>query len=95
MDVTRIRRMSVYPPLGVARVGNSEADDGWYFASEVRGRPADLPATQGGPGRDDAGRILRQAVRFRIYAHLDDDEVVEVTVGDNVRDRVECHCRQS
>lgn len=85
MDAARISKLSVYPPLGIARVGNSMVENGWYLASEVAGRPADLPVTQGAPGRDDAGHILRQAVRFRVYAHLDDGQVVEIKAGDNVK----------
>lgn len=79
-----IKRVSIYPPLGLARLGNSEAPDGWFLATQVRGRPPQLPTSLGGPGRDDDGRILRQAVLFHVYAELDDGRIVEVTAGDQV-----------
>ena len=77
-----IERVSVYPPLGLARVGNAPGEDAWFFASEVRG--ATPTSAEAMPWRDSQGRILRQAVRFRVYAHLDTGDVVEVVDGDGV-----------
>jgi L-Lysine epsilon oxidase N-terminal len=58
---TQIVRAAIYPPIGVARVGNSE--DEFFLAPEV---PDPLPEK---PGfyRDAAGALKRQAARFRIY----------------------------
>jgi len=74
-----IERVAVYPPLGIARVGNAPGDTAWFFGSEIRGKTPDLPDAGSGPGRDEEGKILRQAVRFRAYAHLKDGSVVELT----------------
>lgn len=51
----------IYPSIGVARVGNST--DEYLIGPEVCD-PQPLPP---GSYRDDAGRLKRQAARFRIY----------------------------
>src|SRR5687767_3736696 len=58
---TQIVKAAIYPPIGVARVGNSE--DEFFLAPEV---PDPLPEP---PGfyRDGEGALKRQAARFRIY----------------------------
>lgn len=58
---TLIVKATIYPPIGVARVGNSATE--YYLGPEV---PAPLPEA---PGfyRDADGAIKRQAARFRIY----------------------------
>ncbi|MDU8910758.1 LodA/GoxA family CTQ-dependent oxidase [Aestuariicoccus sp. MJ-SS9] len=50
---------AIYPPIGVMRVGN--APDGYYVGPEVT-HP--LPEKT---YRDDQGRLLREAARFRVY----------------------------
>jgi hypothetical protein len=52
---------AIYPPIGIARVGNSK--EGFFLAPEV---PDPLPEP---PGfyRDKEGALKRQAARFRIY----------------------------
>lgn len=57
----RIVKAAIYPPIGVARVGNSEEE--FFLAPEV---PDPLPEP---PGfyRDKSGALKRQAARFRIY----------------------------
>ncbi|MFL6245359.1 MAG: LodA/GoxA family CTQ-dependent oxidase [Thermoanaerobaculia bacterium] len=57
----QIVKAAIYPPIGVARVGNSE--DEFFLAPEV---PDPLPEK---PGfyRDAEGALKRQAARFRIY----------------------------
>ena len=59
---TQIVKAAIYPPIGIARVGNSE--DEFFLAPEV---PDPLPEK---PGfyRDAEGALKRQAARFRIYA---------------------------
>lgn len=56
-----IVKAAIYPPIGVARVGNSTTD--FYIGPEV---PDPLPEA---PGfyRDAKGAIKREAARFRIY----------------------------
>jgi len=58
---TAIVRAAIYPPIGVARVGNSEKE---YFIGPEVAAPAPQP-----PGfyRDSKGALKRQAARFRIY----------------------------
>ena len=69
-------KAAIFPPLGVARVGNSPEH---YFASELPGRAAVAP----GGYKDAQGRIKKQAVRFRIYGLNDEGRVVrELTAAD-------------
>jgi hypothetical protein len=59
-----IASVAIYPPLGIARVGNS---DEYYLASDLPGK---APVSADGY-KDARGRIKKQAACFRIYA-LDD-----------------------
>lgn len=73
-----IQSVAIYPPLGIARVGNS---DEFFLASEIPGQP---PVPENGY-KDALGRVKKQAVRFRIYGIGENGEVIkELTVGDNV-----------
>jgi hypothetical protein len=54
-------RAAIFPPIGVARVGNSR--DGWFVGPEVT-HPAPQPL---GFYRDAAGALKREVARFRIY----------------------------
>src|SRR5579872_2293722 len=75
---------SIFPKIGISRVGNS---DEWFIGPESPGVPAD-PV---GGYKDEAGRVKRQGARFRIYGFDADGNVVrEVSakVGDNVSWRV-------
>ncbi|MFC8722394.1 LodA/GoxA family CTQ-dependent oxidase [Kitasatospora sp. NPDC057198] len=55
----------IHPAIGVARVGNSTAADGWFHGPET---PAPEPAPVGFY-KDAAGAVKRQAARFRIYGY--------------------------
>jgi hypothetical protein len=83
MDPASIQTLRVYPPLGVARVGNARGEDDYIIGPEVIGGPPTLP--DGDPARyvEDFRtsdlHIKRQAVRFRVYAHLKDGTVEEIT----------------
>lgn len=57
----QIHSLAIFPPLGIARVGNS---DEYYFAPEIPGQPGN---PEGG-FKDRQGRIKKQVTRFRIYA---------------------------
>ena len=57
----RIVSAAIFPPIGVCRVGNSEAE--FFIGPEV---PDPLPR-QPGFYRDATGALKRQAARFRIY----------------------------
>lgn len=67
----------IHPAIGVARLGNSPSK--YFVGPEVPGR-YDTPA---GGYHDEAGRIARQAARFRIYGYNAAGEVVrEITADD-------------
>jgi len=68
---------TIHPAIGVARVGNSPSE--YFLGPEV---PGPHPEPDGG-FKDAAGRIKRQAARFRIYGLDADGNVVrELTSQD-------------
>lgn len=71
---TTVVKAAIYPPIGIARVGNSP--DAFYFAPEV---PDPIPHA---PGfyRDANGALKREAARFRLYGlNAAGQAVVELT----------------
>jgi len=80
LDPADVARVAIYPPIGLARVGNAPGEDDYFVASEIRGgTPVDTDGF-----RDEEGRIKRQAVRFRVYAHMKDGSVLELSHGGGV-----------
>ncbi|NEQ64002.1 MAG: hypothetical protein F6K21_00440 [Symploca sp. SIO2D2] len=73
----QITKVSIYPPIGIARVGN--APDDYYFAPEIPGQPAQVE----GGYKDSQGRLKKQVVRFRIYGLNDQDEVIKELTADD------------
>ena len=71
-----ITRVAIYPPIGVARVGNSAE---YYLASDLPGVMADAA----GGFKDGTGRVKKQVVRFRIYGFDKDDQVVAELTANN------------
>jgi hypothetical protein len=69
MNLNLVVEARIHPAIGVARVGNS---DEFFIGPEV---PYPTAAPQGGY-RDSAGRLKRQAARFRIYGYDRDGNVV-------------------
>ncbi|SDD09359.1 Iron-containing redox enzyme [Bradyrhizobium brasilense] len=72
VDLANVAYCKIFPPIGIGRVGDSEETDGYFIAPEYPGGSIETPH---GPVehdafryRDRAGRIKRQAARFRIYA---------------------------
>ena len=65
-DRGQIEQIVIHPAIGVARVGNSPHE--WFLGPET---PGPHPVPPGG-FKDAAGRIKRQAARFRLYG-LDGD----------------------
>ena len=63
MDKTKIKSIAIYPPIGIARIGNAPE---YFLASEV---PGVEPSPKDGY-KDAEGRIKKQAVKFKIYAFL-------------------------
>ena len=64
-NADQISRVAIYPPIGIARVGNS---DEYFIASDVPG----VVTTPPGGFKDGQGRVKKQVARFRLYA-LDKD----------------------
>ena len=69
-------RYAIHPSIGVARVGNSPSE--FYLApDELGGLPEECNASGNGTGekvrrfKDAAGRMRRQAARFRIFRYGD------------------------
>jgi L-Lysine epsilon oxidase N-terminal len=88
IDANAISELKIYPPIGIARVGNARGADDYVIGPEVIGGAPILPGTKPEqPARyvDDFhtanGEIKRQAARFRIYAHMKDGSVQEVTAA--------------
>jgi hypothetical protein len=83
MDPALIETLEVYPPIGIARVGNADGNDDYIIGPEVIGGlptlPDGSPAQYVGDFRTSDGRIKRQAARFRVYARLKDGTVEEIT----------------
>ncbi|MFF0392932.1 LodA/GoxA family CTQ-dependent oxidase [Kitasatospora sp. NPDC004615] len=69
----------IHPAIGMARIGNSTREDGWFYGPET---PDPEPAPVGFY-KDDSGAIKRQAARFRIYGYDSRHEVVrELTASE-------------
>lgn len=84
-----IASLTIYPPLGVARVGNADGNGEYVIASEVVGGWPTLPSGDAAKYESDFrtadGKIKRQAVRFRIYATSTDGRSFEITARDGIR----------
>lgn len=73
-----IASVAIYPPLGIARVGNSNE---YFLASDVPGVP---PVNNNGY-KDSEGRIKKQVPVFRIYGFDAEGNVLqELTTGGNI-----------
>jgi hypothetical protein len=88
IDPNAIQELKVYPPLAIARVGNAGGPDDYVIGPEIIGGPPTLPgplperpARYVGDFRTANGEIKRQAARFRVYAHMKDGSVQEVTAA--------------
>lgn len=82
----QIAVLKVYPPIGVARVGNAAGPDEFVIGTETIGGAATIadgrgerPALYVEDFRNGLGEIKRQAARFRVYAHMKDGAVHEIT----------------
>ena len=75
----------IYPPIGIARVGNAPEQSSNIGPDVYRGLPTNpdgSPFTEA-DFRDDQNRLCRQAARFRIYRHTagGSEEVTLATPG--------------
>jgi len=78
--MSEIAFCKIFPPIGIARVGDSLSKDGWFLGPEV---PEDRNRPETFSFRDENGRIKRQAARFRIYAFDKDGlPIKELTADD-------------
>jgi hypothetical protein len=79
IETGKIAYCKIFPGVGIARLGNSP--DEFFIGPESPGETA----SPVGGFKDKAGRIKRQAARFRLYAFDKDDVCLgEVTAGDGV-----------
>jgi hypothetical protein len=79
IDTGKIAYCQIYPGLGIARIGNSSTE--FFIGPET---PGQVVAPIGG-FKDKAGRIKRQAARFRLYAFDKDNACLgELTAGDKI-----------
>lgn len=74
---TAIIRAAIYPGIGIARLGNSEAE--FFLAPEV----PDPPRKRIGFYRDATGARKRQAQGFRVYGLNADGRAVAELTADN------------
>jgi hypothetical protein len=69
-NYNEIASISIYPSIGIARVGNSITE--YFIGPEIPGMiPQDHQNF-----RDAQGRIKRQAVRFRVFGKDKNDQVI-------------------
>jgi len=78
-----IVRAAIHPALGIARVGDSEAD--YYIGPEVT-HPEPLQGY-----RDATGVLKREVARFHIYGYNGAGEVVQELTADNADIRWQVH----
>ncbi len=88
---TDVASIKVHPGIGIARVGNAQpantADRSFFYYGPEEPNRTVHPAQ--GPYKDPAGRILRQAQRFRVYAYRADGTLQgEIVSGDSVNGTV-------
>jgi hypothetical protein len=77
MEKSKIENIAIFPPIGIARIGNSPE---YFLASEI---PGVEPVPSDGY-KDVEGRIKKQAVKFRVYAFDKDGNVLgEITSQDS------------
>jgi L-Lysine epsilon oxidase N-terminal/L-lysine epsilon oxidase C-terminal domain/Iron-containing redox enzyme len=79
IDTGKIAYCQIFPGVGIARLGNST--DEFFVGPETPGETA----SPVGGFKDKAGRVKRQAARFRLYAYDKDNVCLgEITAGDQV-----------
>jgi hypothetical protein len=88
IDPNAIQHLKVYPPIGVARVGNASGPNDFVIGPEtiggyptVLGEHPERPARYLGDFRAANSEIKRQAARFRVYAHMNDGSIREITAN--------------
>lgn len=75
MDVKKIKKVAIYPAIGIARIGNSPE---YFMASEIPGK---APDPEGGY-KDGNNLFKKQVPLFRIYAlDKDNNPIGEIKQG--------------
>lgn len=75
----RIVYAKIHPSIGIARVGNSKKEDGFYIGPQVVDPAPKAP----GAYRDNSGALKREVAEFRIYGYDGEGRVVrELHMGD-------------
>lgn len=79
LEDTAIVYAKIHPSIGIARVGNSKKEDGFYIGPQV---PNPYPQA---PGfyRDATGALKREVAEFRLYGYNAKGEVVRELVMDD------------
>ena len=75
MNTKDISHVSIYPPVGISRIGNSPEH---FLASEV---PGQFKVPDGGY-KDSEGRIKKEVTRFRVYAFDKNGDVLGELTAD-------------
>jgi L-lysine epsilon oxidase-like protein/heme oxygenase-like protein len=75
----KIAYCQIYPGVGIARLGNSPEE--YFIGPEAPGHP---PKPLNG-FKDEAGRVKRQAARFRIYAFNEQGEAIKELTDKDAR----------
>lgn len=77
MNINQVKKVIIYPSLGIARIGNSPE---FFLASDIPGK---APEPEGGSYKDGNNLFKKQVPRFRIYAFDENDKPLgELTADD-------------
>lgn len=77
----------IYPPIGIARLGDSTDDEGWFVIPDEPHEK--MSSDEKFSYRDAHGAIKRQAAEFRIVAFDANDEVIGELHADEARVRIQ------
>lgn len=69
MKTNLIKSVAIYPPVGIARIGNSPEH---FLAADIPG----VSEVPNGGFKDNQGRIKKEVARFRVYAFNENGEVL-------------------
>jgi hypothetical protein len=78
MNTNEISYVAIYPPVGIARIGNSPEH---FLASEIPG----VSTVPDGGYKDKKGRIKKEVARFRVYAFNKSGEVIKELTENEAR----------
>ncbi len=76
MEINQIKTVAIYPPIGIARIGNSPEH---FLATDIPGVSVVPP----GGFKDPQGRIKKEVARFRVYGFDGDGKVLGEVTADH------------